>query len=169
MAGSILSTVVLGQFEAALSMLKAACRKCPPEHWDAIIGKYPFWQVAYHALCFADCYCAPSNEAWSPSPVFHPAGHKELSEEYPSRRFEQAELLAYADACARIVRDAIERETDESLAGPSGFAWLPISRGELYIYNLRHIQHHAGQLSAALRRLGADTSEGGWVKTGWKP
>lgn len=28
------------------------------------------------------------------------------------------------------------------------------ARGELHLYNLRHVQHHTGQLSAYLRRIG---------------
>jgi len=34
----------------------------------------------------------------------------------------------------------------------SGFHWLKLSKGEAPLYNLRHIQHHAGQLIERLRQ-----------------
>ena len=43
-----------------------------------------------------------------------------------------------------------------ALAGPSGFHWLKFSRLELHVYNIRHLQHHVGQLNAALRRHQAE-------------
>jgi uncharacterized damage-inducible protein DinB len=58
----------------------------------------------------------------------------------------------------------------------SGFddGWLrlvDLSRGELHIYNIRHVQHHAGQMSAYLRRVDgalADPKALPWVGTGWR-
>ena len=34
---------------------------------------------------------------------------------------------------------------------PSGFSWLRFGKTELQLYNIRHIQHHAGQLTDRLR------------------
>lgn len=162
-----------GQFEASLAMLTGCIEKCPPEHWDDKIAKYPFWMVAYHTLCFVDVYLSPRDEDWrpiqdaaAPGGGLHPKGRAELDEEYPSRRFERGELLEYTAICRRKLAGAIAAETEATLRGPSGFAHLPFSRAELHLYNIRHVQHHTGQLSAALRRVGVDT--GRWVKTGWK-
>lgn len=152
---------VLAQGLAAFAMLKDCLEKCPEAQWDGVVGTMPFWMVAYHTLCYADCYCARTNEAWKPSAKFHPAGRAELSEEFPSRRFERAELLAYLAACRTILRAALARETPKSLAGPSGFSWLEMPRAEVYLYNVRHVQHHTGQLTAFLRRVGVQTS---WSK-----
>jgi hypothetical protein len=175
MSTELLKSSILAQFEASLAMLRICLEKCPPEHWDGIIGKYPFWQVAYHTLCFADCYCAVRDEEWLPrqggtglTGDLHPKGRTELEEEYPSRRFSKEELVAYCELCLEIVRTAMARETEATLAGESGFSWLKMPRAEVYIYNLRHIQHHAGQLSALLRRTGVETTRHGWVGRGWR-
>jgi hypothetical protein len=163
-------TIVGSQFRAALGMLEECIRACPAEHWEGPIGKYAFWHVAYHALCFVDCYLTASNDefqrivaeragtAFNP----HPAGIAELEDEYPSRLFTREELLAYAGLCREKLGSVLLRETDANLDGSSGFSWLPFSRAELHLYNLRHVQHHAGQLSAALRRVGVDTR---WIKS----
>ncbi|MBL9121866.1 MAG: DinB family protein [Phycisphaerae bacterium] len=153
---------VLGQFEAALDMLANCLQRCPQKHWDGIIGKYPFWQVAYHALCFVDLYASTSSKEWQPHEAFHPKGIQELRKEYPSRTFTKKEILVYLDLCNEKVRESLERETSASLAGPSGFSWLKMPRYEVPIYNLRHLQHHVGQLSAYLRRAKVST------KWGWR-
>jgi hypothetical protein len=160
--------VLTTQFEAALAMLKDCLQKCPAEHWDGAIAKYPFWQVAYHALCYVDVYLSPDNAAWQPRTGpggLHPKGRAELEDEYPSRRFEKSELAEYLAICRQKVHDALAAETPASLAAGSGFAHLPFSRAELHLYNLRHVQHHVGQLSAYIHRL--DLSAG-WVKSGWR-
>lgn len=167
-------TLTLSQFRAALAMLEQCITRCPDEHWDAIIGKYPFWQVAYHTLCFVDCYLSPSNDDFTRevearqntgATAFNPQprGMAELEGEYPSRRFTRNEMIQYAAMCREKLDATIPNESDETLAGPSGFSWLKFSRAEAHLYNLRHVCHHTGQLSAALRRAGVDTS---WVKAG---
>ncbi|MGH7133140.1 MAG: DinB family protein [Phycisphaerales bacterium] len=155
------------QFDAGLWMLDEILQSCPDAQWDASVGKYPFWHVAYHVLCFVDVYATVDNDAWIPDQRpdgMHPLGRVELDEEYPSRRFERGEMVAYLQRCRELIRAALAAETEASLAGPSGFAHLPFSRAELHLYNLRHLQHHTGQLSAVLRRVGVDTR---WRKSGW--
>lgn len=160
-----LNRILISQFEAALAMHRECVARCPAEQWDAAIGKYPFWHVSYHTLMFVDCYLARTNESFVPRPEFLPAGRAELDEEYPSRRFTQPELLAYIDVLHPQLRDTIAAETPETLQGPSGFSHLPFTRAELHLYNIRHVQHHTGQLGAFLRRIGVSTA---WVKAGWR-
>lgn len=179
-----LRSILSSQLEATLCMLRECIEKCPAEHWDAPIAKYPFWQVAYHALCFLECYLCPDPASFErlieargaaaargePGAIdLHPARVAELAEEYPSRRFTQAELLAYADICREKIREVLgdgpEAETAETLAGPAGFPRRDFTRAEMHIYNTRHVQHHAGQLSAILRRVGVETR---WVGAGWR-
>ncbi|HYE01834.1 MAG TPA: DinB family protein, partial [Phycisphaerales bacterium] len=150
-----------GQFEAALAMLEDCLIKCPAEHWDSPIARYPFWHVAYHALCFVDCYLSPSNEDFGrlleerksaratdrSLPDLHPLGAEELEAEHPSRRFSRDELRAYVGLCRAkleaVLGDGPGGETWQTLLGPSGFEWLRFPRLELHIYNIRHVQHHA--------------------------
>ena len=155
---------LLGQFESALAMHHECISLCPAVQWDQPIANYPFWVVAYHTLCYADLFMTPGGEkAFSPRPI-HPKGWYEYEAEFPSRRFEQAELVEYAIVCRDKARTVLPSETEASLSGPSGFARQPFSRLELHLYNLRHIMHHTGQLSAFLRKANVDTR---WVKTGW--
>jgi len=164
-----LSQVLCAQFDAALAMLTDAIDTCPEVHWAGIVAKYPFWLVAYHTLCFADLYLTPDEKQFQPHSM-HPNGWSEYNDEYPSRRFEQQELQAYASLCRQKAADTFATETAESLAGPSGHSRLGFSRAELHIYNLRHVQHHAAQLAAFLRRVESSLQSQQalrWVKSGW--
>jgi len=164
-----LSRILHAQFEAALAMLADCITACPPTHWDGLVAKYPFWLVAYHTLCFADLYLATDEKQFHPH-AMHPSGWNEFNDEYPSRRFEQPELIAYAALCRRKAADTFAAETTQSLAGPSGHARLDFTRTELHIYNIRHIQHHAAQLAAFLRRVDESIQSQDslrWAKSGW--
>lgn len=156
------------QFAAALDMLEDCVRKCPDAAWGEPIAKYPFWMVVYHTLCYTDLYLAPSNRAWKPDkgkrggpPGLHPKGKQELAEEYPSREFAREELLRYIEIVRGRLDEALGRETGKSLAGSSGFSWIEPARADTYLYNLRHLCHHVGQLSAFLHKRQISAR---WVK-----
>ena len=159
-----LAHALLSQFEAAFAMLRNCMRACPAELWDAPVAKYPFWLVAYHVLYCTDGYLATTQEAWQPHPTFHPAGFADINSEYPSRNFSQPELLAYLDFCLTTARNSLAAETAATLTSPSGFPRLPFCRTQLHLYNLRHLQHHTGQLTALLHRHNIQTP---WVKSGY--
>lgn len=171
-------TILHNQFLAALAMFRDCVASCPAEEggaWDGLIAKYPFWQVAYHTLCFVDLYLERNEADFKTRPDFHPRGMAELDDEYPSRRFTRAELLAYITFCRDKLSATLgdpptspTAESDEVLAGPSGHARRDFSRAELHIYSMRHVQHHTGQLSAFLRRVSDGTIDPRWVGSGWK-
>src|SRR3954463_3327328 len=156
----------LSQFEAALRMFDDCVRKCPEAHWDALVAKYPFWQVAYHTLCFVDLYLTKNNDSFAFRDL-HPARELELTAEYPSRRFEKSEIERYVTICREKAAVEIGAETELTLAGTSGFDWLKFPRAEMHLYNMRHIMHHTGQLGACLRRLNAGIDPH-WVGSGWR-
>jgi hypothetical protein len=165
---------VQSQFEAALWMLNDCIEKCPPEHYSgggpgAIIGKYEFWHVAYHTLYCTDIYLSPNEADFQIQPAFHPGGMRDIEDEYPSRQMTKDELLKYAAHCLAKLRTVMSAETEQSLRGPSGHPRRTFSRGELYVYNMRHVMHHVGMLSAHLRRAGLpEQNQPRWGFAGWK-
>ena len=80
----VYKSILQSHFDAALAMLEECIRNCPVKKWNGIIGKYPFWQVAYHTLYCVDLYTATSEDKWKLHPIFHPAGIADILEEYPS-------------------------------------------------------------------------------------
>ncbi|MCX7428390.1 MAG: DinB family protein [Planctomycetia bacterium] len=162
---------LVAQFHAALAVLEQCVTRCPEEAWDAPVGDYPFWHVAYHALFYADLYLS-RDEASFRAPALHRQDyqffgrrpwppHEPVVADQP---YSKDEIAAYLALCRRKASEAIAAETPATLDGPSGFPWYKISRLEFHLNNIRHVQHHAAQLSLALRKRSGIEIE--WVATG---
>jgi hypothetical protein len=146
---------IASQYKASLIMLKNTINECDPELWKSNKYKNQFWHIAYHALFFADLYLSENDKAFKPwskhKPEYQFMGqvpwppHKEPNIGEP---YSQIEILEYLDIIYNNLEERIEK-TD--LDKPSGFSWLPCDKFELQIYNIRHIQHHAGQLADRIR------------------
>jgi len=159
---------ITSQIRAALKMLRLAIEACPDALWSREADHNPFWVVAYHTVFFAHLYLSPSEEAFEPF-IRDVAGRSgfgctdlgDWTELAPEDVYAASDVLAYCDhvdgRVAELVRAA-------PLHAPSGFHWLPFTRGEAHLYNLRHIQHHVGQLAERLRQV-ANTGDG-WVFEG---
>ena len=78
----------------------------------------------------------------------------------PTRPFTKPEILAYVGHCRDKCRNVIEALTDLESARRCGFDWLnEMSFAELLLYNLRHVQHHTGQMNLILRQHGASVPD----------
>lgn len=163
-------TIVTGQFEAALCMMHQCIRACPPEHWEGKIANGTFRWVAYHTLFWVDLYLSPGGEKdFELRDLHHRGGDERLPRAMPG--LSKDETLVYAEICRRKMLDTLAAETAESLQAPCGISSRKLTRGELHLYNLRHVQHHAGQLSAYLRRVDpalSDRKALPWIGTGWR-
>lgn len=156
--------ILTGQFEASLAMLNQCVRECPAENWDDKIANFKFWQAAYHTLCCVDLYLSPSEAEFVYRDIHFPNSEDPF---HPPEdcTFSQEQIGDYLAICRQKAVDTLAAETPESLLRESGFDWVPLTRGELHLYNIRHIQHHTGQLSAHLRRRGGGAD---WVGSGWR-
>lgn len=158
-ATAALATVLKSQYHAALAMLREAVERCPDELWMDQRPKNAFWQVAYHALFFAQLYLGADESSFRPW-----AGHQAATQNpdgiggppdpasnlpvVPSP-YSKADVLAYWEFCDQMVDGAVDaldlRRRD------SGFHWYKVSKLEHQIVNIRHIQHHTAQLMDRLR------------------
>src|SRR5688572_6847330 len=154
--------ILLGQLEAGLSMMRRCVVACPERCWDERVGKATFRKIVYHTLYYVDLYLSRGPEQLEER-EWHKVGGAQRG---PMRcvGLSKAESLLYIRECRRKAKRMMREETEESLRGGCGFAWRTISRGEMWIYNTRHVQHHAGQLSAFLRKVeGVEVKQLGWV------
>lgn len=164
-----LKEVIQSQYLAALEMLNRAVEQCPQEAWDNKNEKNRFWHICYHTLFYTHLYLQRKEEDFTP--------WEKHREEYPflgtlpwpphreptiGEPYTRSEILEYLEFCNCEVKQLVP---SLELDAESGFYWLPFNKLELQIYNIRHIQHHAGQLIDRLRNredVGVD-----WV--GMKP
>jgi hypothetical protein len=160
----LVKQLLTAQFEGSLCMLHHGIRTCPPAHWEGKIAIDSFRQVAYHTLFFADFYLAPTESSFALRELHQRGGDER--QPVASVGLTQDETLSYAAICRQRAIDTLAAETEESLKRPSGFSRRNCSRCELHFYNIRHIQHHVGQMSAYLRRVADQAIP--WIGAGWK-
>ena len=159
------------QFEAALSTLNACITECPDDLWDKPIANLAFCQAAFHTLFYVDVYLGLDTESLKKQP-FHQQNpsffrdYEEMEDREQVLMYDRESLLKYMAFCRAKASEMIEAETEETLNAPCGYDWLGISRAELYLYNIRHIQHHTAQLILRLR-LSSEV-EIPWSRSGWR-
>ena len=153
--------VVWRQFGAAIDMMENAVAACPDVLWMDRSAKPEFWYTAFHALFFLDLYLSPSDRGFHPPAPFT---LDELDERglLPDRVYTKEELLVYLTHGRAKARERIFAMTEEEGARRCGFDWLDCSTAEMLLYNMRHLQHHAGQLNLLLSRHGSSVPR--WVR-----
>lgn len=166
-----MKSLLIGQYEASLWMLHRCIEQCPDEGWNQPVANLQFCQAAFHALFFTDYYlCAAPAELREQ--LFHQQhaddfrDYEELEPRIQRLTYERAFLRRYLDHCRAKANGVINQESAEILFAPCAFPPKTFSRAELHVYNIRHIQHHAAQLSLRLRLSFDDDIA--WLGTGWK-
>ncbi|MEZ4714174.1 MAG: DinB family protein [Caldilineaceae bacterium] len=160
--------IICSQYHAAIGMLEQAVQKCPETLWAAAEDKVKFWHIAYHGLFFVHLYLQKTVGDFAPWPKHRenyevmgrtpwpPYEKPEIGEPYT-----KADIQEYIDFCRQQV-DMCVPPTD--MDAESGFDWLPMSKFELQIYSIRHLQQHTGELMERLgTRAGIDVD---WIGMG---
>ena len=156
------------QYDAAIDMLDDALAACPAELWTQRLWRTPppahfpaqfaeFWYVAFHALVWLDLYLSgvPEEEFAPPAPFAQ--GELDSHAALPAQPYTQEQLRAYLTTLRQTCHATLLALTDAQLGRPVAYPW---SRGqslsylELQLYNLRHVQEHAAQLSLFLGQHG---------------
>lgn len=154
--------IIRSQYQAAMEMLKQAITQCPEELWADTQYDNQFWQIAYHALFYTHLYLQPTERDFTAWEMHYDNAHRftpvSSGEGGIGRIYTKKELLDYLEFCQREID---EKVAGVDLEGDSGFSWIPFNKHELQFYNIRHLQHHTGELSERLGTLaGIDIS---WV------
>jgi len=156
---------IVSQYLAALEMMKQVIEKCPNAVWLNADHPNFFWHVAYHALFYTHLYLQPQEADFIPWTKhrrnlnsFGPPHWAPEEEVEPGEPLSQAEVLDYLALCQQEVQT---QTLNLDLEAPSGFDWIPLNKLDLQFYNIRHLQHHVGELS---QRLWAEAGvEINWV------
>jgi hypothetical protein len=160
--------IIKSQYLATLEMLAQAITQCPEQIWADPEDRNQFWHIAYHALFYTHLYLQPTEDDFQPWEK-HMEGLDsfdnlpELTKDGGENGlpFSKEDLLAYLDFCRQVVREQV---TAANLEAESGFYWIPFDKFQLQFYNIRHIQHHTGEL---YERLGTWANiEVRWVGMG---
>jgi len=161
--GNPLTAAIGRQLGASIDMLDNAMAACPDALWDDGSGAHAFWYFAFHTLFWLDLYLTGSVEGFTPPAPFtldelDPAGL------IPDRPYTKDELRGYLEHCRRRQQEAMAGLTEEAASRRCRFGWGEASYLELLLYNLRHVQHHVGQLNLRIREKTGSAPR--WVALG---
>ena len=136
-------------------MLGNAIELCPEDLWFSTEYRNRFWHIAYHSLFYTHFYLQPSEgdfQPWSKHvPNSNYLGHGPSAKNEPFQipePYAKSDIQEYAELCLAEVEKQVPLIRVED---SSGFSWLPFDKLELQFYNIRHLQHHTGQLIERLR------------------
>ncbi|MEO8474469.1 MAG: DinB family protein [Chryseolinea sp.] len=144
------------QFGGSIDMLKNAITLWPDEHWHT---DKTFFYIAYHSVVFLDYYLTTPAKTFS-SPLsfsitkYEDAPREAVDDVIPNKIYSKHEMLQYLEACRQKCHALINNLTEEQLSA----RWIEkdgnmnYSVLEILLYNMRHIQHHTGQLNMLLRQ-----------------
>ncbi len=164
-------TLIGNQFEAAYCTLEHCRRECPAELWQTPVAKAPFSQVMFHTLFFCDFYLGDSPQDLHEQ-TYHRdhsdwfGDYEQLQDRMPTSVYTKESIEDYLQHCRTKTVRQLDRETAATLEAMCRFPRRKVTRAELYVYNLRHVYHHAAQLSLRLR-LDSEVDVP-WVDSGWQ-
>lgn len=165
------------QFGAAIDMLENALLACPGALWKERLWPAPthtnfppqfgeFWYLSFHALIWLDLYLSgvPEEEFVPPAPFAQ--GELDSVETLPEQPYSKEELHAYLVSMRQKCHNQLFRLSNDQMRRPVAYPWSrgrPVSYLELQLYNLRHIQEHAAQLSLFLGQHAVPDAKLDWV------
>jgi hypothetical protein len=170
-------TALWQQFGAAIDMLENALVACPASLWQERLWsatappEFPpqfaeFWYVAFHALVWLDLYLSGVLEEEFAPPAPFAQGVLDSREALPERPYTKEELRSYLAATRQKCHDTLVALTDEQARQAVKYPWAKgqaVSYLELQMYNLRHVQEHAAQLSLFLGQHAIPDEALDWV------
>ena len=145
------------QFGAAILMLENAINACPDYLWDT---ETQFWYRSYHTLFYLDYYLSTEPENFNPPAPFTLSEFASTGK-LPDRVYSKAELINYLQFSQQKCHELINGLTTETAAHRFINIAKNYSRLEIILYNMRHVQHHAGQLNLLLKQ--GDCESPSWV------
>lgn len=147
------------QFGASIDMLINVVESCPENYF---IDNKRFFYLACHSAVFLDYYLTLPPEDFSPELPFTsrqpgdcPIGS--VGDLIPDRIFSSSELANYIrvskEKCKKLIDGLKEGHgLEQRFTEGDKEADMDYSLPEILIYNLRHTQHHVGQLHILMRQ-----------------
>ena len=143
--------IIWSQLGASIDMMENAVAACPDEVWSPDFKFSDFWYIAFHTIFWLDFNFSESPENYIPPSPF---GLTELDPEgiLPERVFTKEELLNYCKYSHNKCRTFLKNITKEKAYQRFVYGSIDLPFIELFLYTLRHVQHHTGQLNMLLRQ-----------------
>ncbi len=148
---------IVTEYKGSLKMLINTVHKCPDDLWESAAFENTYWRIVYHTLFYTAFYLSAGLDGFIPWDKHHPNYHvlgSTAHDEQPvviKHRYSKSDLLGYADVIFNSLEDKVN---NANLTDATGFEWIARNRFGLHLYNIRHVQHHTGQLTERLHQVG---------------
>jgi len=146
------------QFGASIDMLTNVIENCPDNYFSS---NKRFYYLAYHTVVMFDYYLSIPPASFSPLLSFtildqHQRPPESIGDMIPDKLYSKKELVEYLSGsrlkCQQLIQGLTEDEilntrfTEGNQEGDMDYSIL-----EILLYNMRHTQHHTGQLHLMIR------------------
>lgn len=152
------------QFGGSIDMLINAITAYPEQLW---YNEKRFFYISYHVAVFLDYYLTiPAAPLSSPLPftLSDEIPADGLDDIVPDKIYSKHEILGYLlasrEKCHALISNMTDSEFTQQWIEVDGNKVMPVF--ELFLYNMRHVQHHAAQLNMILRKDTGDAPQ--WVR-----
>jgi len=147
------------QFGASIDMLINVISNCPDNYFTT---NKRFYYLAYHSVIFLDYYLSIPPKNFSPVLTFTIKDKEErppesIGDMIPDKIYSRQELIDYLKEsrlkCKKIIDGLTDIEKfDIRFTEGNQEDDMDYSIFEILLYNLRHTQHHVGQLNLIIRQ-----------------
>jgi len=155
---NLIKEVIWNQFGATIDMLINVISNCNDDYF---LSRKRFYYIAYHSTIFLDYYLTLPPSDFSPILPFtqmdddkKPANS--IGDLIPDEIYSKQQLIDYIGLsrakCKKIIESLTEDTLSERFVEGDEKTDMNYSIVEILLYNLRHTQHHVGQLNMLLRQ-----------------
>jgi hypothetical protein len=145
------------QWDRGWQMLLDAFGRFPDDEWRRETP--PEWapvRLATHVIACVDFYRYPGEDAYKRDPRLKGDPLLAPTADLPST----AEMLAWAEELRAAVDARLRAIPDEGfLTEANPFPWTGANPLEHWLYGLRHVQHHLGEMHGQLRARGLELED----------
>ena len=157
--------IIHQQFGAAIDALEGTVQACPEDTWTSGERWQQPWYLTFHSLFWLDHYLTESSVDYAPPAPFT-RGEME-SNVFPERTYTKAELIVWLNQCRQALSARIATiSTNEDCQRQCHLLWGEMGAAELLVYNMRHVQHHVGQINMLIRQGGGTPAPWVWRTDG---
>ena len=142
--------VILRQFEPTLEMLAGCIDECPESAWIAEDGNTPIWEHVFHAAVWLDTWMRTPDQEFH-APAFFSKAALDL-EPGAQPVVSRAEMRAYVAQVAGKCRRLLSSADEELLLREVEIRGGRFTLADQAFCQMRHVQYHAGCVSALLQR-----------------
>ena len=160
MKDSLFLGICRNEYHALFEMLHKAINHCPDDLWRNESKSPSYWLLVYHTAFYLDFYLGFSPDKHKNR--FDISGPFDLTAKL-ERVLTKKELKNYLISIKKKCNKVLDSVSRKELEGKNTYSWTGPTLAHRLMYNVRHAQHHIGQLNLMLRYHKAATAE--WVIT----